>query len=100
MGCAFGTLLLLYLFTLLIYIFVTGLNNTALPPTSICTIEDLCGFGGFKGGEPNQSFRFITAIFLHAGLVHILVNMFVQLTLSSQVSFRFFHPLCSRELTH
>ncbi|KAF9040522.1 hypothetical protein BJ165DRAFT_1490528 [Panaeolus papilionaceus] len=61
------------------------MNNTANPPTEICSVEELCGFGGFDGGEPNQWFRFITAIFLHAGVVHILLNMLAQLTLSAQI---------------
>jgi membrane associated rhomboid family serine protease len=29
--------------------------------------------------------RFITPIFLHAGFVHILLNMLVQMTLSAQI---------------
>jgi membrane associated rhomboid family serine protease len=62
----------------------------------------VCGFGGFNGGEPNQwfryvglgsnssvfevlCFRFITAIFLHAGFIHIILNMIAQLTISAQV---------------
>ncbi|KAF8807315.1 rhomboid-domain-containing protein [Phlegmacium glaucopus] len=61
------------------------MNNTANPPTSICTVEDLCGFGGFHNKAPNQWFRFITAIFLHAGIVHILLNMLAQLIISAQV---------------
>ncbi|KAF8168193.1 hypothetical protein B0H34DRAFT_50608 [Crassisporium funariophilum] len=61
------------------------MNNTANPVTSVCTVEDLCGFGGFHNEAPNQWFRFITAIFLHAGFVHILINMFAQLTLSAQI---------------
>jgi membrane associated rhomboid family serine protease len=60
------------------------MNNTANPPTSVCTVEELCGFGGF-GETPNQTFRFITPIFLHAGIIHILLNMFAQLTLSAQI---------------
>jgi len=60
------------------------MNNTANPPTSVCTIEELCGFGGF-GETPNQTFRFITPIFLHAGIIHLLLNMFAQLTLSAQI---------------
>jgi hypothetical protein len=30
--------------------------------------------------------RFITAIFLHAGFIHILLNMLAQLTISAQVT--------------
>ncbi|KAJ1310202.1 hypothetical protein OPQ81_006945 [Rhizoctonia solani] len=60
-------------------------NNTANPPTELCSIETLCGYGGFKGGNPNQWFRFITPIFLHAGIIHFALNMFAQLTLSAQV---------------
>jgi len=62
------------------------LNNTANPPTSMCSISDICGFGGFgPNSEPNQWFRFITPIFLHAGLIHIALNMFAQLFVSAQV---------------
>lgn len=61
------------------------LNDTANPPTSVCDISTVCGFGGFGNSEPNQAFRFVTPIFLHAGLVHIALNMFAQLLLSAQV---------------
>jgi len=61
------------------------LNNTANPPDSLCSLEDICGFGGFQGKVQNQWFRFITAIFLHAGIIHILLNMFAQMTLSAQI---------------
>jgi len=61
------------------------LNDTANPATSLCTIEDVCGFGGFHGGTPNQWFRFITPIFLHAGFIHIILNMLAQLTISAQI---------------
>jgi hypothetical protein len=33
--------------------------------------------------------RFITAVFLHAGFIHIILNMIAQLTLSAQVSIRY-----------
>jgi len=61
------------------------LNDTANPATSLCPISEVCGFGGFGNSEPNQWFRFITPIFLHAGLVHIALNLFAQMTLSAQV---------------
>lgn len=41
-----------------------------------CTLEQLCGFDGFGSSDvPNQSFRFITPIFLHAGIIHYIINM-------------------------
>lgn len=44
-----------------------------------CTMSDVCGFGGWATGEdPDQTFRFVTPIFLHAGLVHLLLNMLAQ----------------------
>lgn len=61
------------------------LNDTANPADRLCSIEDVCGFGGFNGGEPNQWFRFITPIFLHAGFIHIILNMLAQLTISAQI---------------
>ncbi|KIJ68535.1 hypothetical protein HYDPIDRAFT_106736 [Hydnomerulius pinastri MD-312] len=61
------------------------LNDTANPPNILCTIEDVCGFGGFHGSAPSQWYRFITAIFLHAGFIHILLNMLAQLTVSAQI---------------
>ncbi|KAG1757658.1 hypothetical protein EDB19DRAFT_1891380 [Suillus lakei] len=64
---------------------IACLNDTANPPDQLCSIEDVCGFGGFNGGEPNQWFRFITPIFLHAGFIHIILNMLAQLTISAQI---------------
>ncbi|KAI0332006.1 rhomboid-domain-containing protein [Cubamyces sp. BRFM 1775] len=61
------------------------LNDTANPATLLCSLEDICAFGGFHGETPDQWFRFITPIFLHAGLIHFLLNMLAQLTASAQV---------------
>ncbi|KAK2461986.1 hypothetical protein APHAL10511_006449 [Amanita phalloides] len=61
------------------------LNNTANPPTRVCPLENLCSFGGFHGKNPNQWFRFITPIFIHAGLIHLLLNMLAQYSLSGQI---------------
>lgn len=52
-------------------------------------MSDICGFGGFKivdgPGGPDQSFRVFVPIFLHAGVVHLLLNMLAQCTSSAQV---------------
>ncbi|KAF9270141.1 rhomboid-domain-containing protein [Marasmius fiardii PR-910] len=68
-------------------VLVPCLNATTNPPETnrLCTIEEVCGFGGFGGKEPNQWFRFITPVFLHAGIIHILLNLFAQLTISAQI---------------
>jgi hypothetical protein len=34
-----------------------GLNDTANPADRLCTVEELCGHGGFHGQEPNQWWR-------------------------------------------
>ncbi|KAK3994737.1 hypothetical protein QBC44DRAFT_390935 [Cladorrhinum sp. PSN332] len=76
-------------------------------PDNNCTLSDLCGFGGVPEPkyaigasfddkpEPNQWFRFIIPIFLHAGLVHIGFNLLMQLTMGKDMersigSIRFF----------
>lgn len=61
------------------------LNDTANPPDRLCTVEELCRPGGFHGKEPDQWWRFITPIFLHAGFVHIILNMLAQLTAAAQI---------------
>ncbi|KAJ3352134.1 hypothetical protein HDU83_008317 [Entophlyctis luteolus] len=43
-----------------------------------CTMEQICGMGGFNGQKPNQWFRFITPIFLHGGIIHLLMNLLFQ----------------------
>ncbi|CAG8503503.1 13378_t:CDS:1 [Funneliformis mosseae] len=65
-------------------------NNTPIlcsndPTKGTCTIEQICGFGGFKGDKPNQWFRFITPIFLHGGVVHFLLNMIFQVQTGKQI---------------
>lgn len=99
-----------------------GMNNTQNPISEVCTVGDLCGFGGqSRLVTPYQTrcsctsryplrtraqsvvpvsptsndesierlivcLRFIVPIFLHAGIIHFLMNMLAQLSLSSQVS--------------
>lgn len=77
-----------------------------------CTIEQICGHGGFHGETPDRTsfspqkerknstltklyiytyktytewWRFILPIFLHVGIIHLIVNMLVQITASAQV---------------
>ncbi|KAI0233426.1 hypothetical protein L0F63_002989 [Massospora cicadina] len=50
-----------------------------------CSLEKLCGLGGFGSGTPNQWYRFITPIFLHGGILHLLFNILTQLALGVQL---------------
>ncbi|KAI9300322.1 rhomboid family-domain-containing protein [Cunninghamella echinulata] len=54
-------------------------------PGKQCTIEELCGFGGFDSQPPNQTFRFFYPIFMHAGVVHFLLNMLTHLRLGADL---------------
>lgn len=56
-------------------------------PDNKCTLSELCGFGGSNANHdiPNQWFRFIIPIFLHAGIIHITFNMLLQLTLGREM---------------
>jgi len=60
-------------------------NNKTIEK-DICTIGDLCGMGGIEEGEvPNQWIRFILPIFLHAGLIHIFINLIFQIRTGIQM---------------
>ncbi|RKP06771.1 rhomboid family-domain-containing protein [Thamnocephalis sphaerospora] len=46
--------------------------------SSPLTLSELCGFGGFEAGHPNQWYRLILPMFLHGGIIHLLFNMAFQ----------------------
>lgn len=80
-------------------------NSTSSDASAtVCTLSELCGMGGVPNPRingslsdtpaPNQWWRFIVPIFLHAGIIHIGFNLLLQLTLGRDVermigSFRF-----------
>lgn len=62
----------------------------------ICPLSTICGFGGNtpdpRAGQgasqdprPNQWWRFIVPMFMHAGLIHIAFNMLLQMTLGREM---------------
>lgn len=75
-----------------------GCPNTTDLNVQVCSLGELCGFSSFQNPfpnpvanspegihqkpEPNQWFRFIIPMFLHAGLIHIGFNMLLQLTMA------------------
>lgn len=80
-------------------------TSDASAASNKCSLSELCGFGGVpephKGGSlsdtpfPNQWWRFIVPIFMHAGIIHIGFNLLLQLTLGKEIeraigSIRFF----------
>lgn len=71
-------------------------NATATTGDSVtCQLSELCGFNGVPNPKPdgsldqkpapNQWWRFIVPIFIHAGIVHIGFNLLLQLTLGRDV---------------
>ena len=52
-----------------------------------CTLSELCGFGSTLDPNvaPNQWFRFIIPMFLHAGIIHIAFNMLLQMLLGREM---------------
>lgn len=52
---------------------------------TICSLEDVCGMGGFNNKLPNQWWRFFTAMFIHSGLIHIGLNFSFQLRTGLQM---------------
>ncbi|ODO01676.1 hypothetical protein I350_06502 [Cryptococcus amylolentus CBS 6273] len=61
------------------------LNDTSSTPTTSCTIEEICGHGGFNGNTPDQWWRFILPILMHVGIIHFILNMLAQITAAAQV---------------
>ncbi|MBW0516992.1 hypothetical protein O181_056707 [Austropuccinia psidii MF-1] len=62
------------------------LNTTTNDDSCTQPLEQICGFGGFRQpGQPDQTFRFILPLFLHAGLIHYILNIAVQLTSSALI---------------
>lgn len=71
-------------------------NATSTDGSSVsCSLSELCGFSGVPNPHidgsindkpaPNQWFRFIVPIFLHAGIIHIGFNLLLQMTLGRDV---------------
>lgn len=58
--------------------------NSTKPETNVCSLAELCGFG-LDESSPNQWWRFITAMFLHAGIIHIAFNLLLQIKLGGDL---------------
>lgn len=58
-------------------------TKATVTQSETCPLWELCGLK--DANSVGQSYRFVTPIFLHAGFVHIIFNLLVQLTLCSQI---------------
>ncbi|QPG73494.1 hypothetical protein FOA43_000805 [Brettanomyces nanus] len=64
-------------------------NSTSVS-SEVCSLSELCGLSSIKRNssgylQPNQWYRMITAIFIHAGFVHIFFNFLLQIMVGSTV---------------
>ncbi|KAJ3129894.1 hypothetical protein HK098_007648 [Nowakowskiella sp. JEL0407] len=63
----------------------TGNTSLTCPPfvkgeNSTCTLNDICGFGGFRDrAVPDQWYRIFFPMFLHGGVVHLVFNLLFQI---------------------
>lgn len=70
-------------------------SSNSQDATNRCTLSELCGFSGVPNPkidgslddhpEPNQWFRFIVPMFMHAGLIHIGFNMLMQMSMGADM---------------
>ncbi|EIM92599.1 rhomboid-domain-containing protein [Stereum hirsutum FP-91666 SS1] len=59
------------------------LNDTANPPDITCAISEICDLS--DANNPNQAWRFVSPVFVHAGFIHIILNLLAQLTAVAQI---------------
>jgi membrane associated rhomboid family serine protease len=61
--------------------------NSTTVETDVCSLSELCGMGGLPPPPkvPDQWWRFIAPIFLHAGFIHIGFNLLLQLKLGADL---------------
>ncbi|CAK7901825.1 hypothetical protein CAAN1_06S05996 [[Candida] anglica] len=63
--------------------------NSTTADTNVCSLPQLCGMSSIpQEGNiylPHQWYRIITPIFLHAGFLHILFNLLLQVTMGASI---------------
>ncbi|CED85122.1 Equilibrative nucleoside transporter protein [Phaffia rhodozyma] len=58
-------------------------TRTSVPVSEACTVADYCGLR--ITDVPNQTWRFFVPIFLHAGIIHVSLNLLVLLSAGAQI---------------
>lgn len=63
--------------------------NSTSTSTNVCSLNELCGLSGISHHDgqwqPNQWYRIFVPIFLHAGFLHIIFNLLLQVTMGSTI---------------
>lgn len=63
--------------------------NLTTTDTNVCSLPELCGMLGIPEVNdayiPHQWYRVITPIFLHAGFLHIIFNLLLQVTMGATI---------------
>lgn len=63
-----------------------GFDTLAQKNNGLCSAQDFCGSGQFSSaGIPNQWWRFISPMFEHVGVIHLLFNLLFQCTAGFQL---------------
>jgi len=63
-----------------------GIKNTLqISQENVCSMYEVCAYGMKPDDVPNQWFRFITPIFIHCGILHILFNLSFQIRTGIQM---------------
>lgn len=63
--------------------------NSTSYDTDVCQLPELCGLGGIpienNTYEPHQWYRLIAPMFLHAGFLHIIFNLLLQIVMGASI---------------
>ncbi|KAJ3022408.1 hypothetical protein HKX48_006225 [Thoreauomyces humboldtii] len=58
---------------------------TADDGTIVCSLSDICGFGGIHNKKPGQIYRFLMSLGLHGGILHLAFNLSFQVRTGFQM---------------
>lgn len=61
----------------------------SMSPDKSCHLDTLCGGKPFKNADtPDQKYRFVSTVFIHSGLIQLLINIVAHISLGCMVEKR------------